>query len=112
MRKYYTGEIVYKPSDEILDTVTFSQETYDTLIEGMRLVVEGIDDFSKVDATVGGKTGTAQVSGKTDYALFSGFAPLTSPQIVVSCVIEEGKYGTNAARATVSVFEEYFEENT
>lgn len=116
VRKYYTGEIVYEPTTEILDTVSFSKDTYDTLIEGMERVVSTHESlpsyFSNVAVTVGGKTGTAQITGKTDYALFSGFAPLSAPELVVSCIIEEGKYGFYAARATASVFEEYFSDNT
>ncbi len=116
VRKYYTGEIVYAPSVEVLDRVEFSDETYDTLIEGMRRVVAESDTlssyFSGVGVQVGGKTGTAQVAGKHDYALFSGFAPLESPEIVVSCIIEEGKYGANAARTIIDVMEKYFEKTT
>ncbi len=117
VKKYYTGEVVYDSSAEVLDHVEFSDKTYDTLIEGMRKVVAESSIlssyFSDVGAEVGGKTGTAQVAGKAaDYALFSGFAPLDSPEIVVSCVIEEGKGGMYAARTVVGVLEKYFEKTT
>ncbi len=116
VRKYYTGEIVYEPSVEVLDTVNFSKNTYDILMEGMERVVSDSDVlrgyFSDVGVSVGGKTGTAQITGRVDYALFMGFAPLTSPELVVSCVIEEGLYGSFAARTTIDVFEEYFSDKT
>ncbi|MBO5938858.1 MAG: hypothetical protein J6Q82_05095 [Clostridia bacterium] len=115
VRKYYTGEIVYAPDIEVLDTVAFSGDTYDMLMDGMARVISESElyrDFSRVGVTVGGKTGTAEITGRVDYALFMGFAPLVSPELVVSCVIEEGKYGSYAARATVGVFEEYFADKT
>ncbi len=116
VKKYYTKELVYEPSVEVLDKVDFSEETYATLMEGMRQVVSESETltqyFSDVGAQVGGKTGTAEVAGRVDYALFSCFAPLNAPELVVSCVIEEGRYGANAARAVIGVLEEYFSDNT
>ena len=67
--------------------------------------------FSDVNVTVGGKTGTAQVSKDSalpDNALFSGFAPYDNPQIVGSCILEAGEVGANASKIVASVFEEYF----
>lgn len=113
VKKYYTGEVIYKTQAEPLEVVEFSKETYDTVMEGMRQVVAGSSIlssyFSEVGAEVAGKTGTAQVTGKEDYALFSGFAPFDAPEIVVSCVIEEGKGGMYAAKTVVRVLEKYFE---
>lgn len=59
---------------------------------------------------VGGKTGTAEVAGKKDYALFAGFAPLNSPEIVSVCVLEQGVNGGNAAIPISKIFEKYFEQ--
>ena len=115
VKKYYTGEVVYDASAEVLDRVEFSGETYNTLMDGMKQVVTGIDGFSnlsKLGITVGGKTGTAQVTGKEDYALFSGFALTDSSKIVVSCVIEEGQGGTKAAKTVAQALEKYFEQKT
>ena len=64
--------------------------------------------FKNIPVTVGGKTGTAQVSGYKDYAVFCGFAPLDSPELVISCVIEEGAVGARAAYAAGKVMEVYF----
>jgi len=46
---------------------------------------------------VAGKTGTAQVFGKQDTALFVSFAPATDPQYVVAVVMEESGFGGAAA---------------
>jgi penicillin-binding protein 2 len=46
---------------------------------------------------VAGKTGTAQVFGKQDTALFVSFAPASDPQYVVAVVMEEAGFGGAAA---------------
>ena len=69
--------------------------------------------FSGVNATVGGKTGTAQVTANStlpDNALFSGFAPYDKPQIVGSCILEAGEAGANASKIVAAVFEEFFND--
>ena len=114
VRKYYTKELVTQAEMEILDQVEFSDITYAILLEGMAKVVSENTQvsgyFKGVPVAVGGKTGTAEVTGKIDNALFCGFAPLENPEIVVSCVIEEGRYGYRAAEAAGKVMEKYFEK--
>ncbi len=114
VKKFHTHETVVKNEVNILDTVEISDTTYDLLIEGMKQVVEGNatlsnDYFADVKEIVGGKTGTAEVAGKKDYAIFCGFAPLYSPEIVITCVLEEGVYGQRAAYSVGKVMERYFE---
>ena len=112
VREFYTGEVVYEYQPRVLEHVEFSDYTYDTLKLGMREVILASDNltryFSGVNATVGGKTGTAEVNGKHDFALFAGFAPLDDPDIVSVCVIEQGVNGANAAIPISAVFREYF----
>ena len=116
VRKYYTKEIVVQNETKILDQVEFSDTTYDILLEGMSKVITENSTVSRyftgVPVAVGGKTGTAEVTGKEDYALFCGFAPLEKPEIVVSCVIEEGAHGYYAASAAGKVMEKYFEKKS
>ena len=47
--------------------------------------------------------------GKKDYAIFSGFAPLESPEITVCCILEEGEYGYKAAYTVGKIMEKYYE---
>ncbi len=105
------GEVVYAKKPEIVETLNFSNSTYDTLMEGMGLVVSESAElssyFSSIDVDVGGKTGTAE-TGKHDNALFSGFAPFDEPKIVASCVIEYGEAGKNAAKVVADIFDAYF----
>ena len=114
VRAFYTGEVLASHRTKVMDRVEFSDTTYDLLIEGMRQVVSESDTltrtFRNVPVTVGGKTGTAQVDGKTDNALFCGFAPLNDPEIVVSCVLEGGAVGARAATPVAKVMETYFKK--
>lgn len=116
VRAFYTGEVIQTTEAEVLDRVEFSDTTYDILIKSMGQVVTDSATlqgyFADVPTTVGGKTGTAEVSGKKDYAVFSGFAPLEDPEIVVSCVIEEGAVGARAAYTVSRVMQKYFETQT
>jgi penicillin-binding protein 2 len=43
------------------------------------------------------KTGTAEVLGRTDFALFAGFGPLDGPRLAFAVVIEEAGFGGEAA---------------
>ena len=112
VRSFYTDEKVMTSSVTAVDSVSISKDTYDTLIEAMGRVVSENSEiyryFRNLPVKAGGKTGTAEVSGKQDYALFSGFAPLDSPEIVVSCVIEQGQHGYYASMAVARTMEEYF----
>ncbi|MBW3615577.1 MAG: hypothetical protein KY439_09770, partial [Actinobacteria bacterium] len=44
-----------------------------------------------------GKTGTAQVRGKQDSALFAAFGPVANPQYAIAVVLEEAGFGGSAA---------------
>ncbi|MBE6546785.1 MAG: hypothetical protein E7668_05035 [Ruminococcaceae bacterium] len=114
VRAFYTGEILQTTEPQIADRVTISDPTYALLIEAMGQVVSGSDTlsgyFKNLPCATGGKTGTAEVDGKEAYAIYCGFAPLEDPELVVSCIIEEGAVGSRAALAVSRVMEEYFRE--
>ncbi len=44
-----------------------------------------------------GKTGTAEVIGQKDNALFAGFGPAKNPEIAVAVVVENGGFGAESA---------------
>lgn len=112
VHEFYTGKVIYSQQSQILETVKISTLNKQIVTEGMRRVVESnatiSSYFKPVPVTVGGKTGTAQVNGKADYALFAGAAPYDDPEIVGVCVIEEGAMGTNASRTVAKTFEVYY----
>lgn len=53
--------------------------------------------FKGLGITVAGKTGTAQVAGKDDYAWFCAYAPASSPRYAVAVVVEQGGHGGSVA---------------
>ena len=55
------------------------------------------DAFRGFGVTVAGKTGTAQVYGKDDYAWFVGYAPAAKPKYCVVVVVEQGGHGGSVA---------------
>ena len=67
--------------------------------------VSAFEGFSFDKCRVGGKTGTAQRTGKQDTALFVGFGPLPKPKYVVAVIVEEGGFGRQAAAGVRRVFE-------
>jgi len=57
--------------------------------------------FPLAQFPIAGKTGTAEVAGKQDTALFVGFGPVDSPRYVVTAVLEEAGLGAQAAAPVV-----------
>lgn len=110
-----TGALVMEKKPKVLSTLNISAENRRAVLEGMRDVVElgtASTVFENFPISVGGKTGTAEVPGKADNAIFVGFAPYDNPTIAVCAVIEEGVHGSNAARAVRDVIAAYFNSDT
>jgi len=57
----------------------------------------GAGAFRGFPITVAGKTGTAQVKGKDDFALFACYAPASKPRYAVVVIIEQGGHGGSVA---------------
>ena len=116
VREFFTGRVVFDYEESIKETVEINNKNRSTVLEGMRKVVESHtyirNNFSTLPVTAGGKTGTAQVAGKSDYALFTGVAPYDNPEIVGICVIEEGVTGENASFAVAKMFETYYNKKS
>jgi penicillin-binding protein 2 len=56
-----------------------------------------------------GKTGTAEVLGQRDNALYVGFGPVNDPKIAVAVVVENGGYGAESAVPIAhEVYKAYF----
>ncbi len=112
VRDSETGVLLQETKPTVLSQIDISPENRKAILEGMRDVVElgtASTVFQDFGVPVGGKTGTAEVPGRADNAIFVGFAPYDNPTIAVCAVIEEGVHGANAARAVRAVLETYFE---
>lgn len=95
---------------EIIEQTDIKPENYKAIMKGMRSVTEdgtASSTFRDFEISVGGKTGTAEVTGSNN-ALFVAFAPYEDPQIAISVVVEHGAHGNYIAPVAKEVFEEYF----
>ena len=65
--------------------------------------------FAGFQPTIAGKSGTAQVAGKSDYAWYVSYAPADNPKYVVLVMIEQGGGGSTSAAPTVrKIYESLF----
>ena len=85
-------EAAYKSKVAKDDLATMSEALVSVTENG---TAEGA--FAGFGPTVAGKTGTAEVAKKDDYALFVGFAPAENPRYAVAVVIEQGGHGGSVA---------------
>ncbi len=113
VRTFGNEAVVYERKPNIASKAPLSAADHTTLMAALRSVTE--DDgsaariFRDYPIEVGGKTGTAQVSRtKSDNAVFTAFAPWDSPELAVSCIIEQGANGTDAGNSVRAVFDYYF----
>lgn len=81
---------------EILYDTTVSDETLGVITRSLVDVTEqgtGAGAFAGFGVNVAGKTGTAEVKGKDDYAWFCAYAPANEPRYAVAVVVEQGGHG-------------------
>lgn len=95
---------------KIINTLDILPKTMQTIKKGMLLVTKSgtaKEVFSDFSIDVAGKTGTAQVNGRTN-GLFIGYAPADSPEIAFCVVVEGGASGNQAAQISKRVIQKYF----
>jgi penicillin-binding protein 2 len=101
------GELVRTIQPRVLHQVQLPPEVRDPLMEGFTGAVNSGEGTAYgafrgfPNWTVAGKTGTAQVTGKTDTALFVGMAPAEAPAYVGTAVLEQSGFGATAAAPVV-----------
>lgn len=108
---YTQDKVIEQNKPEVLNKINISEEVFDKVKEGMLSVTEdgtGNRIFSDYPIKVGGKTGTAQVTGKKDHTVFVAFAPYDDPEIAVAVIIEHGQYSTYSGALLKSIFNAYF----
>ncbi len=92
---------------------TLSDDQWNSIHMGMRMVVENLDSFDGFTIEVAGKTGTAQqVETRPNHALFVGYAPYNNPEISVATRISFGYSSHNAASATRNIISYYYQQQT
>lgn len=104
------GNVLKTFEPEIRNTVdVLTDEEWDGIHAGMRMVVENTSEFNGFPITAAGKTGTAQQNLKrANHALFVGYAPYENPEISIATRIAYGYTSHNAAELSRNVFAYYF----
>ena len=112
MTEYGTGNVVLEKEPEVLSSRKIKDGVREIVLGAMKRVIEDgsvKEIFEGFPITIGGKTGTAQVSvTKSDNAIFTAFAPFDDPEIVVTSVIEHGSTGANAGRCVRDLIGHYY----
>ena len=87
---------------------------YNTVIAGMRgVVTAGTGRYSAIPGiAMCGKTGTAQNPHGKDHSLFTAFAPMEDPKIVVAVIVENAGYGATYAAPIASLMIEKYLNDT
>ena len=95
------GQTVKTFQPRVIRRVPVSAATLETVKKGMSLVTQGNGTGAAVFAgfpiPVAGKTGTAEVAGHNNHALFVCYAPADHPQVAVAVIVEHGWEGAVAA---------------
>jgi len=93
-----------KPSLEASVAVTSDPDVSKSNLASLRSALVGVTTtgtgrgaFTGFPYSVAGKTGTAQVNGKDDYAVFACYAPANKPRYAVAVIIEQGGHGGSVA---------------
>jgi penicillin-binding protein 2 len=99
-----SGEATHTFEPEVGGTVDLPGDIRQAIVDGLAGVPRpggtaagAFSGFPMDSWPVAGKTGTAQVDGKADTALFSAFGPVTDPHYQVTVVLEESGFGGTAA---------------
>jgi penicillin-binding protein 2 len=102
------GKTVLGPTKEVAFAPRVSKKNLsivDDALARVTTVGTGRGAFRGFAVPVAGKTGTAEVSGKDDYAWFAGYAPASKPRYAVVVVVEQGGHGgAVAAPAARQIF--------
>lgn len=96
----YNGKVAYSFEPTVTAKLNVTPEILHMIQSNLRGVVTGgtaRDAFSGFPVAVAGKTGTAEVKGKDDYAWFACYAPANDPKYVVVVVVEQGGHGGSTA---------------
>ena len=104
-----TGEVIMEFGPRVINQVWMPPEVRDPIIEGLLGVTQQEEgtafdaflDFPTLSWPVAAKTGTSEVDGKSDFAVFAAFGPEPEADYVMSLVLEEAGFGGEAAAPVV-----------
>ncbi len=114
IRNHDSGEIIEETPIEQTGNIRMSDETYNAVTYGMRLVsYDGTAGsiFGDFPIETCSKTGSSQVNGGSANGVFVSYAPYNDPQIAISIVIENAGSGSSTAPIAKAIYSEYFKLN-
>lgn len=105
------GDILEEYDATEVGRCSFSDESWNTVLRGMRLVVKegSIKSYFTGNVEVAGKTGSAEENKlRPNHANFISFAPYSNPEIGVTVSIPYGYTSSNAVDIASRVYEYYY----
>ena len=95
-------------------TTSITPKHFEVVRHGMhRVMTNGTGRWYNIDSlSMCGKTGTVQNPHGKDHAIFIGFAPMESPKIAVSVVVENAGFGATWAAPIASLMMEQYLTDT
>jgi penicillin-binding protein 2 len=114
------GKTIETIKPEVVEQTGVKPSTIAAVKAGMAAVNEkgtAAGAFKGFPMQTAGKTGTATISnvqesfGRTDTAVYVGFAPLDKPKIAVCVMIFDGGHGAGAAYIARDIYDAYFHIN-
>jgi len=99
------GEVIKEFKPEVIGEANVSEKTFAVINEGMLRVTQpggtAAGTFWGFPVKVAGKSGTSEVKGHDNHAVFVAFAPYEKPEVALACVIEYGGGGSAVAAVAV-----------
>ncbi|MBR5507622.1 MAG: hypothetical protein IKV88_06230 [Clostridia bacterium] len=111
IRDSNTGKIVKETSPTVKNEIEMSDEAYNAVTTGMRLVsYDGTASavFGDFPVETCSKTGSSQIDGGSANGVFVTYAPYDKPQIAISIVVESAGSGSVTAPIAKAIYSEYF----
>lgn len=106
-----TGEVVKETKSVVKNKVEMSDDAYNAVTTGMRLVsYDGTASsvFGDFPVETCSKTGSSQIDGGSANGVFVTYAPYDNPQIAISIVVESAGSGSITAPIAKAIYSEYF----
>jgi penicillin-binding protein 2 len=97
------------------EDIGLSQSTLETIRQGLMAVVREGTARQLSDGSIpptAGKTGTAEVPGGLDNAMYVGYGPVKDPKIAIAVVVEQGGFGAESAVPIAhAIYKNYFAQD-
>ncbi len=111
----YNGEVVSETKPVEASSFNMSDDTYKAVTDGMILAASTVPapyQLTGLGYDVALKTGTPQTNAAGDRTnnCFIAFAPVSDPEIAISCMIEDGTYTNRLVRQILDAYYECLKE--